>query len=343
MNRLFVYIFFGLLLLVIAAFWSLHTGVYSFSNSVISTLINLFGETAEISATDRYVLLDVRLPRIVMGIIIGSALAVSGTCMQGMFRNPLATPDFIGVTSGAILMAAITIVFGPLFFHFIPEYLRFFTLSVAAFLGAMATMAIVYRISSQNGKTDVVIMLLSGVAITSLAMAIVGFLIYMSNDEQLRDLTFWTLGSLGGATWTKNLILGILTVIAFFFLLNKGKALNAMMLGEKDAQHLGIPIERVKKQIMITVALIVGASVAFSGTIGFIGLIVPYILRLIFKSNYHYILPLSAIFGSVLLLVADTVSRTLVAPSEMPVGILTAFMGAPIFIIILMRFKKSMS
>ena len=116
-----------------------------------------------------------------------------------------------------------------------------------------------------------------------------------------------------------------------------------MMLGEKDAQHLGIPIERVKKQIMITVALIVGASVAFSGTIGFIGLIVPYILRLIFKSNYHYILPLSAIFGSVLLLVADTVSRTLVAPSEMPVGILTAFMGAPIFIIILMRFKKSMS
>lgn len=343
MNRFFVYVFLGLILLVVAAIWSLHTGVYSFSNSVVSTLVGLFSELSEISATDRYVLIDVRLPRIVMGIIIGSALAVSGTCMQGMFRNPLATPDFIGVTSGAILMAAITIVLGPLFFHFIPEYLRYFTLSVAAFIGAMVTMAIVYRISSQNGKTDVVIMLLSGVAITALAMAIVGFLIYMSNDEQLRDLTFWTLGSLGGATWTKNLILGILTVISFFFLLNKGKPLNAMMLGEKDAQHIGIPIERVKKQIMINVALIVGASVAFSGTIGFIGLIVPYILRLIFKSNYHFILPLSAIFGSILLLVADTVSRTLVAPSEMPVGILTALMGTPIFIIILMRFKKSMS
>ncbi|HLU51676.1 MAG TPA: iron ABC transporter permease, partial [Flavobacteriaceae bacterium] len=295
-----------------------------------------------ISPTDRYVFMEVRLPRIVMAVLIGSALAVSGTCMQGMFKNPLATPDLIGITAGATLMAAITIVLRTLFFHFIPQYLHFFVLSIAAFIGALLTMALVYRISTESGKTNVIIMLLAGVAISALAFSITGFLIYLSNDEQLRDLTFWSLGSLGGATWIKNAILTLLIGVSYFFLINKGKALNAMMLGEKDAEHLGIPIETIKKQIVVFVALMVGASVAFSGTIGFIGLIVPYILRLLFKSNYHYILPLSAVSGGILLLVADTVSRTVVAPSEIPLGILTAFMGAPIFIIILMRYRKSM-
>jgi iron complex transport system permease protein len=175
-----------------------------------------------------------------------------------------------------------------------------------------------------------------------MAGATTGFLIYLSKEEQLRDLTFWNLGSLGGATWTKNAILAVVILIAFFFLITKGKALNAMMLGERDAQHLGIPVEKIKKRIVVLTALMVGTCVAFSGTIGFVGLIVPYILRLIFKSNYHIILPMSAIFGSILLLSADTISRTIAAPSEIPIGILTAFMGAPIFIIILIRSKKTM-
>src|SRR5690606_3970772 len=243
--------------------------------------------------------------------LIGSALAVSGTCMQGMFKNPLATPDLIGITAGSTLMAAITIVLGSYIRSYIPEYLHFFLLSIAAFIGALITMIMVYRISTQQGKTNVIIMLLSGVAITALGFAMTGFLIYLSKEEQLRDLTFWNLGSLGGATWTKNTIIAAVILISYFFLINKGKALNAMMLGEKDAEHLGIPIEKIKKQIVVLVALMVGACVAFSGTIGFVGLIVPYILRLIFKSNYHIILPLSAVFGSILLLSADTVSRTI--------------------------------
>lgn len=341
-NRLPIYLISGLVLLVILAVISMYLGVYTFSQSVFDTILGIFSQDSGISPTDRYVFMEVRLPRIVMAVLIGSALAVSGTCMQGMFKNPLATPDLIGITAGATLMAAITIVLRTLFFHFIPQYLHFFVLSIAAFIGALLTMALVYRISTESGKTNVIIMLLAGVAISALALSITGFLIYLSNDEQLRDLTFWSLGSLGGATWIKNAILTLLIGVSYFFLINKGKALNAMMLGEKDAEHLGIPIETIKKQIVVFVALMVGASVAFSGTIGFIGLIVPYILRLLFKSNYHYILPLSAVSGGILLLVADTVSRTVVAPSEIPLGILTAFMGAPIFIIILMRYRKSM-
>lgn len=341
-NRLPIYLISGLVLLVILSVISMYLGVYTFSQSVFDTILGIFSHDSGISPTDRYVFMEVRLPRIVMAVLIGSALAVSGTCMQGMFKNPLATPDLIGITAGATLMAAITIVLRTLFFHFIPQYLHFFVLSIAAFIGALLTMALVYRISTESGKTNVIIMLLAGVAISALAFSITGFLIYLSNDEQLRDLTFWSLGSLGGATWIKNAILTLLIGVSYFFLINKGKALNAMMLGEKDAEHLGIPIETIKKQIVVFVALMVGASVAFSGTIGFIGLIVPYILRLLFKSNYHYILPLSAVSGGILLLVADTVSRTVVAPSEIPLGILTAFMGAPIFIIILMRYRKSM-
>lgn len=329
--------------LVVLAIVAATIGVYKFEHSLAELYGSLFSESSVIAPTDHYILFDVRLPRIVMAILIGSALAVSGTCIQGMFKNPLATPDLIGVTAGATLMAAITIVLGAFIKPYIPEFLHFSLLSIAAFVGALVTMVSVYRISTQQGKTNVIIMLLAGVAIAALCFAVTGFLIYLSDDEQLRDLTFWNLGSLGAATWTKNAILAVVIVVSYYFLINKGKALNAMMLGEKDAEHLGVPIEKLKKQVILLTALMVGTCVAFSGTIGFVGLIVPYILRLIFRSNYHIILPLSAVFGSILLLLADTFSRTVVAPSEVPIGILTAFLGAPIFIVILMRSKKSMS
>lgn len=318
-------------------------GVYEFEkHSFFAIFQAIFNNDNSIPASDKYVLLELRLPRIVMSILVGSALAVSGTCLQGMFKNPLASPDLIGITSGAMLFAAISIVLGSHLKPYIPEVFHFSMLSISAFLGALLTMTIVYRISTSNGKTNVIVMLLSGVAITAIGFATTGFLIYISKEEQLRDLTFWNLGSLGGATWTKNAILAVIILIAFSFLITKGKALNAMMLGERDAQHLGVPVEKIKKRIVVLTALLVGTCVAFTGNIGFIGLIVPYILRLLFKSNYHIILPMSAIFGSILLLTADTISRTIVPPSEIPIGILTAFMGAPIFIAILIRNKKSM-
>lgn len=342
-NKLPIYILFSLLLLAVLAVVSLYMGVYVFEkHSFLEIFRGVINNDGSIPDSDRFVLMELRLPRIVMAILIGSALSVSGTCLQGMFRNPLATPDLLGITAGASLFAAITIVLGVYIKPYIPEVFHFSLLSLMAFVGALLTMILVYRMSTSNGKTNVVVMLLTGVAITALGFAVMGLLIYISKEEQLRDLTFWNLGSVGGATWTKNGILAVVITTCYFVLLPKGKALNAMMLGEKDAEHLGIPVERIKKQIVILTALMIGTCVAFAGTISFVGLIVPYILRLIFRSNYHIILPLSAVFGSILLLTADTISRTIAPPSEIPIGILTAFMGAPIFIIILIRSRKTM-
>lgn len=330
------------ILLLFLAVWSLNTGVYDFGDkSAFEVLWKVIKGDSDLSLSDKYIVWDVRASRIVMAIIIGSMLSVSGTSLQGLFRNPLATGDLIGLTAGATLMAAITIVLGGHFREYLPEAVQFSLVGIAAFIGSLLAMLLVYKISTSGGKTNVVMMLLTGVAISAIGFSITGFLIYISKDEQLRDLTFWNMGSLAAATWTKNIILAVILAISYFILLPKGKALNAMMLGEKDAQHLGINVEKLKKQIVIIVSLMVGSCVAFSGTIGFVGLIVPYILRLLFKSNYNFILPLSAILGSVLLLTADTVSRSVVEPSELPIGILTAMMGAPIFIAILLKFKKS--
>jgi iron complex transport system permease protein len=317
--------------------------VYDFGeNSPFRALWQFIKGDPSLSLSDKYVIWDVRAARIVMAILIGGMLSVSGTSLQGLFKNPLATGDLIGLTSGATLLAAIAIVLGGHFKEYLPEVVQFSLVGIAAFIGSFLSMMLVYRISTSGGKTNVVMMLLTGVAITAIGFSITGFLIYISKDEQLRDLTFWNLGSLAAATWTKNIILAVVMTIAYIILLPKGKALNAMMLGEKDAQHLGINVEKLKKQIIITVALMVGTCVAFSGTIGFVGLIVPYILRLLFKSNNTFILPLSAMCGSILLLTADTFSRSIVAPSELPIGILTALMGGPIFIAILVKFKKSL-
>ena len=341
-NKLVTHLLLSILLLFLLATVSLFVGVYDFETDVFSILTSFFDSSVTVSEADWYILFDLRLPRIVMGILIGSMLAVSGTCMQGMFKNPLATPDLIGITSGATLFAAVSIVLGGVLKAFIPESLHFYLLSLMAFVGSLLTMLLVYKIATVNGKTNVVMMLLSGVAITAIGFAFTGFLIYLSKEEELRDLTFWNLGSLAGATWMKNALLLAVLLLSYFFLLGKGKSLNALMLGENDAKHLGVQVEKIKKQIVVFTALMVGTTVAFAGTIGFVGLVIPYILRLLFKSNYQLILPLSAVFGSILLVVADTISRTIVAPSEIPIGILTAMLGAPVFILILIENKKSL-
>ncbi|KMQ60961.1 iron ABC transporter [Chryseobacterium sp. BLS98] len=342
-SKLYFYLIVSVLLLVILAVVALYIGVYDFNGtSPFSVLGQLIKGDPGLALNDKYVIWDVRAARIIMAILIGSMLAVSGTSLQGLFKNPLATGEAIGLTSGATLLAAIAIVLGSHFKQYLPEVVQFSIVGISAFLGALLAMMLVYRISTSAGKTNVVMMLLSGVAITSIGFSITGFLIYISKDEQLRDLTFWNMGSLAAATWTKNIVLTLVLIISYAVLLPKGKALNAMMLGEKDAEHLGINVEKLKKQIVIITSLMVGTCVAFSGTIGFIGLIVPYILRLLFKSNYVFILPLSAVLGSILLLTADTISRSIVAPSELPIGILTSLIGGPVFIAILIKFKKSL-
>ncbi len=342
-NKLYFYFIASIVFLILLAVAALRIGVYDFNGtSPFMVLVKFLRGDPDLELSDKYVIWDVRSARIIMAIFIGSMLAVSGTSLQGLFKNPLATGEAIGLTSGATLLAAVAIVLGGYFKQHLPEMVQFSLTGFSAFTGALLAMMLVYRISTSAGKTNVVMMLLSGVAITSIGFSVTGFLIYISKDEQLRDLTFWNMGSLAAATWTKNIVLAVVMVVSYFVLLPKGKALNAMMLGERDAQHLGINVERLKKQIVIIASLMVGTCVAFSGTIGFVGLIVPYILRLLFKSDYTFILPLSAVLGSILLLIADTISRSIVAPSELPIGILTSLIGGPIFIAILIKFKKSL-
>lgn len=341
-NKLPIQVAISIIALVILTIVSAFAGVYEFEKDTFTILKFLIFERSSLSLTDFYVLFDLRIPRIIMAILVGSLLAFSGTCLQGIFRNPLATPDLIGISSGATLFAAISIVLGSFIKPFINETIQFYLVSIMAFFGALIASFLVFKVATFNNKTNIAIMLLTGIAISALGFSFTGFLIYLSKEEQLRDLTFWNLGSLAAASWGKNIILGLILIVSYVLLINKGKLLNAMMLGEQDAKHLGFNVEKTKKRIIWLVALMVGATVAFSGTIGFVGLVIPYILRLIFHSNYQMILPLSAIYGAILLLGADTISRTLVAPSEIPIGVLTACIGAPVFISILIKQKKSL-
>jgi len=338
MNKIAVYkyAFFGLL--VIAIIGALYLGAYQFNDSLYN-IIQEYIRTKD-HTSDSYVLIELRIPRILMAIFTGAGLAICGTSLQGLFKNPLASPDLVGITSGAVLFAALTIVLGSKFMEYLPPFFHYALLSIMAFVGSLLTMIFVYRMATTNGKTNILILLLSGVAISALTGAVTGFLTYISSEEELRNLTFWSLGSLAGANWWKVSIVGIFVTLGSIILLQKGKTLNALMLGEKEAAHLGFDIEKNKKQIIVIVAFIVGSIVAFNGTIAFIGLVIPYILRFIFKSNYNILLPLSMILGSAVLLLADTISRTIVSPAELPIGILTALMGAPVFISILINFKR---
>lgn len=338
-SLLYIYTTIGIAILFILFIISMRIGIYQFD---IATIKQLLIEPSTVAENDRYVFYQVRMPRTLLGIIMGAGFAISGASVQGMFKNPLATPGILGISSGAALFAAIAIVLGGYIMPHIPSYLQYSILSLAAFLGAMLVMFSVYSISLRRGRTNIALLLLSGVAISALAGAITGLLTFISTEDELRDLTFWGLGSLGGANWNKVVILSIITFTGVFFLVRNGKVLNAMMLGDENAQHLGVNVKVHHKSIIWLSSLIVGTSVAFAGSIGFVGLIVPYIIRLLVKSDFRIILPLSAIYGSVLLLGSDILSRTIVAPKEVPIGVITAFMGAPIFIIILIKMKKSM-
>lgn len=283
------------------------------------------------------VLMNIRLPRLLLGFLVGAALAVSGAMMQGLFRNPLADPGLVGVSSGAGLAAAATIVLGERFLAptiGLPGHLL---LPLGAFLGGLAVTLVLYAIATREGRTSIATMLLAGIALGALAGAGTGLLTYLGDDAQLRDLTFWSLGSLGGATWAKLAIASaiILPVLAATPALARG--LNALSLGEGEAYHLGFPVQRLKAAVILLVAAAVGASVAAAGAIGFVGIVAPHVLRLIVGPDHRLLLPLCAVLGGALLTVADLVARTLVAPAELPIGIVTAAIGAPFFLWLLLR------
>ena len=279
---------------------------------------------------------QIRLPRTLLGIATGGVLALAGVAMQGLFRNPLADPGLIGVSSGAALGAAIAIVFGASMGG-LPEAFAPYLLSACAFGGGLLVTALVYRLGRHNGQTSVATMLLAGIALTALAGALIGLFTYLADDATLRTLTFWNLGSLNGASYPRLWPLLLVTLLVACWLPRRVDALNALLLGETEARHLGFDVERLKVELILCTALGVGAAVAAAGLIGFIGLVVPHLLRLIVGPDHRVLLPASMFGGAILLLLADLVARLALAPAELPIGIVTALIGAPFFLYLLIR------
>jgi iron complex transport system permease protein len=292
---------------------------------------------AEQVLRDHAVIYNIRLPRMVLGAMVGAALAVSGLLMQGLFRNPLADPGLVGVSAGAGLGAVSIIVLGTTMLAPLTAFLGIYALQIASFLGGLATTFILYRVATRSGQTAIATMLLAGIAIAALAGAITGVLVYVATDSQLRDLTFWGLGSLSGANWTKIAASGPIITISLIAAAFLSKGLNALTLGEATAAHLGVPVQRFKLLTILAVAGATGASVAVSGGIGFVGIVVPHLLRLVIGPDHRYLLPATALLGASFLLLADAVSRLIVAPAELPIGIITAAFGGPFFLWILLR------
>ena len=288
------------------------------------------------TAQQEAVLLAIRLPRVLLGVVVGAGLAVSGALMQGLFRNPLADPGLVGVSSGAALGAAAAIVLasglGVTALALGPALV-----AVAAFAGGLATVVVVYRIATRSGRTSVATMLLAGIAVNALCGAGVGVLVLFADDGQLRDLTFWTLGSLGGATWRTLAVVALPVGAVVLAAPLLARPLNALLLGEAEAGHLGVRTERVKALVVGGAALAVGAATAVAGLVGFVGLVAPHLVRLALGPDHRALLPASALVGALLLVLADLLARTALAPTEVPIGIVTALAGAPFFLWLLLR------
>lgn len=292
---------------------------------------------ADMLVRDHLVLWSIRLPRIALAAMIGALLATSGAIMQGLFRNPLADPALVGVSSGGAFTASVAIVIGDRVLSGAQSVLPFQILPLAAFLGSLVTTLALHRIATRENRTSITIFLLGGLAIAALANAGIGLLVFVADDRQLRDITFWLLGSLGGATWAKAGVIAPFLIALALVVPFIARGLDLLVLGEAEAFYMGIEVERLKRLSIVLVSALTAAAVSFAGVIGFVGIVVPHLLRLIIGPAHRRLLPASACGGAILLLAADTFARTMAAPAEVPIGILTAIIGAPFFLMLLMR------
>lgn len=333
----------GIGLLIAVSLYSVGRGAVRIPvSAVLAIFFRPTGFLSRIAVTEQHeaVLLTIRLPRIVFAILTGAGLSASGVAMQGLFRNPLADPSLIGVSSGAALGATAIIVFMDSVGLTTGGTPGAFSLPAAAFGGGFVTAWVIYRLATRSGRTSVSTMLLAGIAINALAQAVGGLITFFATDTALRNLTFWKLGSLGAATWTNVGLLAPLVLIPVFGFPFLSSRLNVFLLGESEAHLLGVPVEATKTLIVVLVSVAVGGTVAFTGLIAFVGLIVPHVLRLVGGPDHRFLFPASAIYGAALMVVADCVARTVVIPAELPIGILTAVFGAPVFLWLLTILKR---
>ena len=300
------------------------------------SLLDALRDDAE-RAMQRSVLLDIRSPRVVLAAAVGAALAIAGAALQGLFRNPLADPGLIGVSSGAAVGALSMIVLGgPLV---VSATWMPYLVPAAAVAGAGAVTLFLYAFARRYGNFSVTTMLLVGIAINALATVAIGAFEYLSDDTQLRTLVFWMMGSFGRATWPAVLPTLTIILLGAVLLLRSARALDVLQLGEAEAHYIGIDVDRLKRRIILSAAAAVGAGVAVSGIIAFVGLVVPHLVRLLGGAGHRYVLLGSALLGASLCVIADMVARTVVVPAELPVGLVTSALGAPFFLWLIARVR----
>lgn len=289
-------------------------------------------------ARESAVLWQIRLPRAAMAIVVGAALGLAGAAQQGLFRNPLADPALVGVSAGAALAAVATIVLGGPMLALSSGWLPPRSLlPVAAFLGALGATALSLRLARASSDGGTAGLLLAGIAVNAIAVAGTGLLVTLSDDRQLRDITFWSMGSLASGGWAGAASAGTCAAAATLVLLPAARQLDALLLGEREADGLGVDVTRLRRRVVCAVALSVGGAVATAGIVGFVGLVVPHLVRLVAGPRHGLLLPGAAMLGASLLLMADAVARVAAAPAELPVGLVTALLGGPFFILLLLR------
>jgi iron complex transport system permease protein len=284
----------------------------------------------------------IRLPRLLLGLCVGATLGICGAALQGLFRNPLADPGIIGVSGGGVLGAALMIVAGKTVAPGFLSVAGAYALPLAAFIGSVMAIVAVYGLSRLTGVTSGSSLILAGIAINALVEGALGYLNFIAFDDQLRELIFWRLGSLGRVTWDSLPPAALLMCGAGLLMLRLAPMLNVYLLGEREAVHLGVNVKTLKRQVILLAALGVGSAVALSGLIGFIGLAAPHIIRLFIGADHRAVLPGSALLGALLILVADLIARTIVAPAELPIGVLTSLIGGPFFVWLLARYRRDL-
>lgn len=307
--------------------------LYGLGRDLISVLL---GKTNDISSDYGFIIQDIRLPRILLGIVVGASLAVAGTSFQALLRNPLADPYVLGVSSGASLGALIALIVEP-HLAISPEVAAMFT-PLGASLGALATVAVVYFLGRREGLLDHSTLLLAGIITASFLSAVILFLMTTLAGRDMHGIAYWMMGDLS-TPLVRNLrwILGIGFFAAFGAIYTTAADLNLLLTGEKEAMHLGVDVARVRLVVYIAASALTGLAVSVSGAIGYVGLLVPHVMRWIFGSDHRILLPTAAFGGAIAVVIADTLARTVVAPSELPVGAMTALAGAPLFIYLLRR------
>ena len=330
----------GLALVGLAMLIGANSGAYPITPAQLLSMLAKAIEGTPQAGPEQLVFFNIRLPRLLLGVAAGAGLGLAGAMMQGLFRNPLADPGLIGVSSGAALAAGATIVLGGLYFPWLPRGLGSWTLVVMAFGGGLAAVAVIYALAQSQGGTRIALMLLAGIAINALAGAGLGFLSFVSTDEQLRNLQMWLMGSLGAARWPAVALVGAAVAMSLLAALALARPLNAIALGEAQASLLGVAVERTKRCAVLVAALAVGAVTATTGVVGFVGLVAPHWVRLVAGPDHRVVLPGSALLGAALVVMADAVARTAVKPAELPLGVLTAFIGVPLFLAMLRQFRS---